>query len=171
MIMKQMKFLATMAIAVLCLGFYSCSDDNDNSNDGGGNVNYSEITGTWQRTHLIYRYTNSNHPEWSETEDRDETGSEAPLRRTIDKDGTFNEGFWKNGGYILGDGDYTGYWKLEGKVLSFSETKEFVKGEYDYYNIIELTENLMVLEVTEIEKDEDHSTSTYYNKETFKRIK
>lgn len=166
MIMKQMKFLVTMAIAALCLGFYSCSDDNDNSN-----ANPSEVVGTWQRTHLIYKSTNSNHPEWNETEDRDETGAEAPFRRTIDKDGTFNEGFWENGGYRPGEGDYTGYWKLEGKVLSFSETKEFVKGEYDYYNIIELTENLMVLEVTETEENEDHSTSTYYNKETFKRIK
>lgn len=147
-----------LLVATLCLGFYSCSEDDDKE------VNVTNLQGTWQRTHLTYSFTDSNGMV-TESEDRDETNSEAPSRYEFRANGTFAEGFWLGSEYSE-DGYWEGYYKVENKQLMMSETEEFISDEYDYFNIIELTDARMVLEVTDT-----YDGETYYEKATYVKVK
>lgn len=147
-----------LLIATLCLGFYSCSEDDDKE------VNVTKLQGTWQRTHLIYSFTDSNG-QLLENEDRDETNSEAPSRYEFRANRTLSEGFWLGNKYSE-DGYWEGYYKIENKQLVISETEEFIKDGCGHYNIIELTDARMVLEETDV-----YDGETYYEKATYVKVK
>lgn len=159
-----MKLLFTLFFIIGLCGLYSCNDDDEDNKE-----NTVKIIGTWQETHRTYRITYPNHPERNESEESDLTDDDAPTRLRINADGSMSEGFWENGSYVFNEGEIYGYWQLNGKQLDISESKDF-KNEIIHYNIIELTNERMILEESETFKDESGDKYEYYEKAIFKKI-
>lgn len=137
--MKQFKFVSYLLVAVLCLGFTSCSSDDDYE------INAENLLGTWQLTHSKgWEIYDGEKDEW----DEDETYFfDAYL---LEAGGT--------GLNLWGEGENRGEtylsWRLEGDKLTvkiFNETDiltvsslsakhiVLIKSGEDYYNEITLT--------------------------------
>jgi len=139
--MKQFRFLSYLFVAVLCLGFVSCSDDDDFED--------SQIVGTWTVTKEEgYEYVDGEKDPWNESY------KDGEWVYVLNEDGTGEEyednygpyGFtWKlkNGNKLTLDFNYIDeprtvkITKLNGTNLVFEYKGEDEDG-YDFYSKVTL---------------------------------
>lgn len=141
--MKQFKFVSYLLVAVLCLGFSSCSSDDDDYE-----INEENLAGTWQLTHTKgWKIEFGEKNEW----DRDETHYFNAISIKIDEKSS----------YISGEGD-----DREELILTWE-----LKGDRFVYTIPGNTSNFTVrsLSAKHLVLIEDYS-EYYYNELTYTRI-
>lgn len=139
--MKQFKILNYLLVAVLCLGFASCSDDDDDYDP-------AELVGTWQ---------------WVRSEgwEINDEGKRVPFDEDYTEDLDFyvfnadNTGYYYWGGNPANvNDDFT--WSLKGNKITISYGEP-----YSGY-IVELNKNRVVVE---------YSWEDEYTKDTYIRTK
>ena len=151
------KFLLSLLMMALCVGFASCGEDNDNNpnnnggddgngvDNGGGTVTAS-IVGTWQSTwRKGYEIVDGVRREWDE--------SDTEEHAVFYSDGT---GEWGDGGYE----DFT--WRLSGNKLTMYYIYD---DEADICTVKTLTATKMVLVINESDEE-----GVYHDEVTFKRV-
>lgn len=157
--MEKLKYLSFALLIALCAGFVSCSDDEDDEPDGGGNG--SGIVGMWQGvTSDNYYKENGNIIEQGTAEDV------SGVKFNFKSDGTFNiyeydgEGEWFEspaGTWDYSAGILTLYYPWDDEVPMQSA------------KVLELSGTTLVLEYTETGYY-DGVTYEDYEKLTLRRI-
>lgn len=142
--MKQFKFVSYLLVAVLCLGFASCSSDDDEIN-----ISSEDIIGTWEHTYSKgYRInkTDAGRVEWDL--DRGDTFFVFNDNNTGNReDPSFSDVF---------------SWKLETNKIIFQFS---AWSEPDTYTIKSLTADKLIFE-----EMEDTESYYYYSIETYTKI-
>ena len=146
--MKQFRFLSYLFVAVLCLGFVSCSDDDD--------YEENDIIGSWSIIEIYDKWKEDGNEEEEDTD----TYEEGKWIYTFNNDGTGTEVEY-DGNHIYRD-NFT--WSLKsGNTL----TLIFPDGSYSdsfTFTIRSLNKNGAVIDRSE--KDE---YGDFYQKRTLKK--
>ena len=146
--MKQFRFLSYLFVAVLCLGFVSCSDDDD--------FEENDIIGSWS---IIEVYEKWNE-DGDEDEDTDIYG-EGKWIYTFNNDGTGTEVEY-DGNYTYRD-NFT--WSLKsGNKLTLTFTEGSDTNSFTF-TIRSLNKNGAVIDMS----GKDEYYSYFYQKRTLKK--
>lgn len=146
--MKAFRILATLMMAVVCVGLSSCSKDDDEKTP---EINQANLIGKWQST-------------WERVHEI-QNGKEVTI-----SDEAYTDGFWefKADGTCLQDGDSQLYkWTLKDNELTIIDE---LRGFTDIYIVKELTASKLVLVFEDWDNTDDggevldDATTTTYKK-------
>lgn len=153
------KLAAYVAIVLLSFSMYSCGDDDEDA------VGSRELLlGTWNGVYYLSQ-------EWEDGEMVDDSKEDfvnGTNRESIEfkEDGTFIE----KDTYPAGTSYYHGEWSYSGNklTLSYTELENEHNDETYVYTVTKMTENELVFELREKEK-EDGTTYEYYEQYFYTR--
>jgi uncharacterized protein (TIGR03066 family) len=143
-LMKKVKLFTTLLMVVLCVGFTSCSNDDDKSEPS--------ITGTWVLTKSISGLANSTERSTSYPGEKDEN------TMTFNSDGSFSYTNTEDGRTESGSGKYT--YDPAKKLLTTTDTKD---GKTETVTVMELTEKSLVISST-LEKENEYYEAYFERK-------
>lgn len=149
-----------MMIVALCAGFASCSNDDDEKNEGAY-IETADLIGTWNAIWVVGNYTNDNDPtknkEWNCNWENAKKLELDWFFFTTMKFDTVNKGEATDG-----DDKYAFAWTLKNSILSV----DFSEGQIMDVKIVDHTGNTIVVETSSKE-----GSVNRYEKVTYQKVK